>query len=50
MTTEITALNSKGTIAYHSVDNGHLTEVEIEENLKAWAVDKSTHTIIVERR
>lgn len=47
--TEITALDSRGNVAYHSVVYGHLTEVEIEADLKAWAVNKETHTINVER-
>lgn len=50
MTTEITALDKQGKVAYHSVVYGNLTEVEIEADLKAWAVDKYTHTINVERR
>lgn len=29
---------------------GHILKVEIEADLKAWAVDRETHTINVERR
>jgi hypothetical protein len=43
--TEITAYDSKGNFAYHTINDGQLTEEEINQDLAAWCVSRETHKI-----
>jgi hypothetical protein len=49
MSTEIKAYDRRGKVAFHSVEPREMTDAEIEAELDAWAVDRSTHRIEINR-
>jgi hypothetical protein len=47
--TEIKAYDKRGKVAFHSVEPREMTDAEIEAELDAWAVDRNTHRIEINR-
>jgi hypothetical protein len=47
--TEIKAYDKRGKVAFHSVVPHEMTDAEIKAELDAWAVDRNTHRIEINR-
>lgn len=49
MRTEIIAKDSRGKVVYHYSEPRHLSDAEVDADLKGMMVDKSTHQVTIIR-